>query len=104
MPKHRDPRLSLQTLRVLDVLLAAPRDELSGTDVRRATDLASGTLYPILARLEDVGWLESRWENADPSEVGRPRRRYYRVTAVGAEKALKAFGQLSRRSGGPAWQ
>ena len=30
----------------------------------------------ILARLERCGWLESRWEDIEPAEEGRPRRRY----------------------------
>jgi PadR family transcriptional regulator PadR len=72
--------------------MSRPRDELSGAEVAKRTRLASGTLYPILIRLERVGWLESRWESADPTELGRPRRRFYRITAVGA----KSVGEIAR--------
>jgi len=84
-------RLSAQTLRVLAALLSSTRDELFGAEVGRQANVASGSLYPILARLERAGWLDSRWETEDPQALGRPRRRYYRVTAVGARAAAKAF-------------
>ena len=102
MDAGREPRLSFQTLRVLDVLLGSAA-ELSGMDIRRETELATGTLYPILMRLEEAGWLESRWEEVDPHEVGRPRRRLYRATAVGARKARAAFDQLGAGRGRLAW-
>ena len=56
-----------------------------GLQICEASGLASGTIHPILARLEGLGWLKSRWEEADPREQGRPRRRYYRLTEDGAE-------------------
>ena len=53
---------------------------------RRLT--AYGTLYKALERLERVGYLESRWEDPQiAADESRPRRRFYRVTAVG-EQAL----------------
>ena len=59
--------------------------------------LKSGTIYPLLARLERAEWLESKWEEINPSEEGRPRRRLYRLTGQGqqvANKALAEIGQL----------
>ena len=44
-------------------------------------------MHPILARLEGVRWLQSQWEEIDPRVVGRPARRYYRLTADGVESA-----------------
>jgi DNA-binding PadR family transcriptional regulator len=67
---------------------------ISGADIARVTDLASGTLYPILLRLELAGWLESNWEDGDPRELGRPRRRLYWMTGVGFRKAKSAFREL----------
>jgi DNA-binding PadR family transcriptional regulator len=64
---------------------------MSGADIARATKLASGTLYPILLRLEQARWVESHWEEEDPRELGRPRRRLYRITGVGARKAKAAI-------------
>src|SRR5271155_3756063 len=97
------PRMSAQTLKVLGTLLSSPRDELSGADIGRATKLASGTLYPILLRLEQAGWLDSRWETEDPRELGRPRRRFYRVTGVGVKKAKEAMTELGSAFGGLSW-
>ncbi|MCA1708308.1 MAG: PadR family transcriptional regulator [Actinobacteria bacterium] len=56
-----------------------------GFELSKITGLKSGTLYPILARLESAGWLCSGWESSDTP--GRPRRRYYRLTGVGAAAA-----------------
>ena len=67
------PRLSLQSLKVLRVFLAAAsgdvRAELAGADIMQAATLSSGTLYPILLRFERVGILTSQWEEV----TGRTR-------------------------------
>ena len=88
----RKPRLTAQTLQVLDALLTWPGS--AGADISRHTKLPSGTLYPILLRLEDAGWLSSEWEGGNPPELGRPRRRFYRVTAEGALAARSAAEEL----------
>ena len=46
-----EPRITGPTLKVLGALLPG-RIELSGAEISRVTKLASGTLYPILYRLE----------------------------------------------------
>jgi len=89
------PRLSSQTIAVLAQFMARPRNELSGADIAKLAQLSSGTLYPILLRLEKIGWLESRWEVATPSELGRPRRRLYRITALGAKSITKVASDLA---------
>lgn len=94
--QDRDVRMSLQTLRVLEAFLENPTESLSGADVQKRGHLASGTLYPILLRLESAGWLSSRWENVDPSRVGRPRRRLYRLTASGMRRASEVFASFNR--------
>jgi PadR family transcriptional regulator, regulatory protein PadR len=97
------PRLSTQTLRVLGALVSCPQDELSGAQIGRLTKLYTGTLYPILARLERARWLESRWEDGDPHTLGRPRRRFYRITALGAKNATAAVHELQTAFGSLAW-
>jgi PadR family transcriptional regulator, regulatory protein PadR len=92
----RDIRLSLQTLRVLEAFLDNPADELAGSDVQKRGKLASGTLYPILLRLESAGWFVSRWESVDPAHVGRPRRRLYRLTPNGLARASEVFASFGR--------
>jgi DNA-binding PadR family transcriptional regulator len=98
-----EPRITGPTLKVLGALLACGRVELSGAEISRATKLSSGTLYPILFRLERAGWLESRWEVEDPKALGRPRRRFYQVTALGARSARAAVKDLEPAFGRVAW-
>jgi PadR family transcriptional regulator, regulatory protein PadR len=77
----RSPRLSPHTLGVLEELLASPAKWRYGYDLMKATRIAAGTMYPILIRLDGLGWLESKW--VPPVEEGRPPRRQYRLTAAG---------------------
>jgi DNA-binding PadR family transcriptional regulator len=98
MPKGSPVRLTHQGLKILSTFLAQPTDKLSGADLIRATNLASGTLYPILLRFEEAGLLESEWETGDPRELGRPRRRLYRVTPTGQLVAREALEPLMVRS------
>jgi PadR family transcriptional regulator PadR len=99
----RDPRLSHQTLKVLSVFLEHPQERLAGSDILKQTGMLSGTLYPILMRLERASWLESEWEQLKPSEIGRPRKRLYRLRAHGYNKANAALAELGVPHGRPAW-
>lgn len=59
---------------------------------------AHGTLYKALERMQRAGLLESRWEDPDAAAVeGRPRRRLYHVTGLGAQ-AIAAVPDAIRRS------
>jgi PadR family transcriptional regulator len=98
----KEPRLTQQTLGVLSALVNSR--ELSGAEVAKITDLATGTLYPILYRLEQVGWLHSRWEDGDPAALGRPRRRYYRITREGQKRVRQVVEQLLPAGGKLAWK
>jgi PadR family transcriptional regulator len=88
------PRMTLPTQLVLGELIADPARRIYGFELCAATGQPSGTVYPILARLEGLGWLESDWEEPELHvPAGRPRRRYYRLTedgAAGARTALRA--------------
>lgn len=83
----RQPRSTLQMQAVLRVLLDDPTGDHYGFEIARAAGLATGTTYPVLARLEDAGWIESEWEDIDEAKEGRRRRRYYRLTGEGARCA-----------------
>jgi PadR family transcriptional regulator PadR len=98
-----EPRITGPTLKVLGAFPSSGRVELSGADISRSTNLASGTLYPILFRLERAGWLTSRWEEAEPKALGRPRRRLYQVTALGARNASAAVKDLEPAFRKIAW-
>jgi PadR family transcriptional regulator PadR len=88
-------RASKQTLMLLGALTAKATSWHYGYALTRETGLRSGTLYPILMRLEERAWLETQWEN--PQELakgraGRPPRHMYRLTASGRAWATEALG------------
>jgi DNA-binding PadR family transcriptional regulator len=82
------------------VLLAVSRNYRYGFDISDATGLPSGTVYPVLRRLEDAGLLRSRWEAPQTARAEqRPPRRYYTVTGSGSQavrEALDRYPTLSR--------
>src|SRR5215212_751084 len=96
MAASRGPRMTIPTQRVLRALIADLTKELYGAQIGAAAGLPSGTVHPILARLEGVGWLESRWEDIDPREEGRPARRFYRLTSSGLEQSQAALARAYR--------
>jgi DNA-binding PadR family transcriptional regulator len=87
---------------VLEALLRVwddnPAAALYGLEITDLTGLLPGTTYPILQRLLDHGWLTDEWEDLDPHEAARPRRRYYRLTKDGASAARKVLQEASARS------
>lgn len=89
--------LSLATVIVLDAIASRVRH---GFDIMDATRLPSGTVYPILGRLERDGYVRSRWEPmATAAREKRPPRRYYEITAAGA-KVLAHSAEHYRTLGG----
>lgn len=81
----RLPHTSSQTLAVLAALAAAPRDWRHGLSLSEETGLKSGTLYPLLIRLAEQGYLEAKW--LEPEKPGRPPRHAYRLTKSGLSLA-----------------
>lgn len=94
MARGAGPRMTLPTQLVLWAMLAEPTQEMYGLQIGQAAELPSGTTHPILARLEGCAWLESRWGDIDPVKEGRPRRRYYRLSADGVKHARNALAQV----------
>ena len=103
MADYHGIRLTQTTLRVLALFAETPMRELCGADIRRATMIGPGSHFPILYRLEDAGWLTSRWEDIAPEEAGRPRRRYYRLTPDGTAWAREALTARGFAPGKWAW-
>lgn len=80
----------MPTLAVVNVLMGlGPDDHAWGFRICDETGLGSGSVYPILERLEDTGWVRSYWEDSQPS--GRPRRRFYEMTGHGRSEAIAAI-------------
>ena len=88
--------MTIPTQLVLQLLLADPERDRYGFEIGQEAGLPSGTVHPILARLEAMRWVSSRWEDVDPAEAGRPARRYYRVTAEGESAARAALARAHR--------
>ena len=85
--------VTFPTALVLEALSAGHHH---GFDIIDATGLPSGTVYPILRRLEDEGFVRSRWEGpAQAQREKRPPRRYYEVQAAG-ERWLRSARERFR--------
>ena len=96
------------TLRVLRVMLDDPASDHYGLELARRAGTKIGSVYPILLRLEQAGWLSSHEEAVDPAAAGRPRRRLYRLTETGAKATRQALldaqrALASRPSSKPGW-
>ncbi len=87
-------RPSAQTATVLSAFLESPGEWFYGYDLSKRLGLPSGTLYPILMRLEDRSHLETRW--TEPTGGGRPPRHMYRLTPAGRAWAAAAVAEPSR--------
>lgn len=66
-------------------LLEEPGAWQHGYELSKATGLLSGTLYPLLIRLHEQGFLEARWQEVE--RPGKPPRHAYRITASGRQLA-----------------
>lgn len=91
----RTPNTSPQTVRLLTVMLQDPDSWHYGYQLSRAANLPPGTLYPMLARLAEQGFLEASWLQLE--HPGRPPRHGYRLTAGGRELARERSGHRPLR-------
>ncbi len=80
-----------QEVALTRVLLAHGSDWTYGYDISRATGLKSGTLYPMLIRFAERGWLDHEWRH----EEGEKPRHMYRLTSVGRRAAKLALEQAT---------
>ncbi len=77
----RDRRPSKQMLVLMEALATRAQEWRHGYDLMKETGLLSGTLYPLLIRMADQGFIEAEWR--EPVHLGRPARHVYRLTAKG---------------------
>jgi DNA-binding PadR family transcriptional regulator len=92
-------RRSPQTTKVLAAFLKDEREWRYGYDISRETGLKSGTLYPILMRLEEHRMLETSWE---ASVTGRPPRHMYKLTDAGLRYARTLVSESKEEIAGGA--
>lgn len=70
---------------LLEALSGSAPEWRHGYDLIKQTGLLSGTLYPLLMRMTDQGFVEAEWQA--PAQPGRPARHAYRLTAIGVALA-----------------
>jgi DNA-binding PadR family transcriptional regulator len=81
------------------VLRALAEGACYGLDIMERTGLPSGTVYPVLSRLEEQRMLRGRWESRrDATAAGRPRRRNYVLTASGRAELQRMLAELRELS------
>lgn len=90
-------RVTAPTVEVLRLLLQAHEQgaEVHGWSIARQTGRPSPTVYKILERLAEAGWIIEEWE-IQPPDVGTPRRCFVRLNERGADAARAVLG--SRRA------
>jgi PadR family transcriptional regulator, regulatory protein PadR len=91
----KTPRLSPETCLVLKRFMERPNRWRYGYELSRETGLKSGTLYPILMRLEKYRLLEACWV---ATEEGVPPRHTYRLTPNGLALARTRMAEARPRS------
>jgi PadR family transcriptional regulator PadR len=82
---------------VLKVFLEDPGQPRYGFEMMKLTGMASGSLYPLLAKLETAGWLKRAKEDIDPSAAGRPARMHYTITGAAVAAARIQLAALSEQ-------
>ncbi|MGO8957847.1 MAG: PadR family transcriptional regulator [Streptosporangiaceae bacterium] len=85
--------------RVLRVFLADTSARHHGYELMKAARLQSGTLYPLLGRLQDQGLVTSEWEPPAGDAGGRPPRKYYQLTGEGVRVARLEITRAASTSG-----
>lgn len=90
-----DRKPSTATRLVFQAFLDSPSDETYGFALSEATGLPSGSIYPILRRLEDEGFIKGRWTQVEGGRQRR-RRRYYTLTGDGRRVAREATAGQSQ--------
>jgi DNA-binding PadR family transcriptional regulator len=93
-------RITAPLLDVLEVFLRDPRAELHGWAIIKASSRGGPTVYKILERLDEMGWVDARWEDRS-NEPNKPRRRYYRLTGEGVGRARDILAARRPRAASP---
>jgi DNA-binding PadR family transcriptional regulator len=91
----QDLDITPKMARVLKIFLEDPDQPRYGFELMKLTDMASGSLYPMLAKLQGAGWLAKGKEDIDPRAAGRPARTNYTITGAAVSAARVQLAALS---------
>ena len=88
-------RVRKEFLVVLDIYVSNPFKKITGYEIMITTGLKSGTVYPMLLRMEKAGWLCSEREEIDYSRPhrNRPPRKFFRITNRGLKAGRKLLAE-----------
>src|SRR2546430_4203164 len=93
-------RVTAPLLDVVQFLLQvfeSDRGETHGWEIMKSVKRSGPTVYGVLDRLEDAGWISSRWERENP-DPQKPRRRMYRLTPNGTVRSEEHTSELQSQS------
>lgn len=76
-------KVTRNALQVLIVMVRNPEKQQYALELSRDAEVSVGSIYAVLARLEQQRLVDSKTEDIDPAAEGRPARRYYKLTAEG---------------------
>lgn len=102
IPGVQDLDITPKMATVLKVFLEDPDQPRYGFELMKLAGMASGSLYPMLARLERAGWLTRGKEDIDPRAAGRPARMHYRITGAAVGTVRVRLAALSEQFRPPA--
>jgi PadR family transcriptional regulator, regulatory protein PadR len=97
----QDLDITPKMAKVLKVFLEDPSKSRYGFELMRRTGLSSGTVYLMLARMEEAGLLTSGKEDIDPRSEGRPARRCYTISGAAAAAVHVQLASLSEQYSPP---
>lgn len=79
-------RVSIQEVEVLHLMLLEPARDCYGLELALHAAVPNGTIYALLRRLEQDGWVSALWEASNDARPDKPARKLYRLTGQGMEK------------------
>ena len=93
------PRVTNPFLDVLELFIGTLDSDASlhGWVIMKATKRPGPTVYGVLDRLEDMGWITGEWETQNP-DPSKPRRRFYRLTPTGQAGATELLRERRPQS------
>jgi PadR family transcriptional regulator, regulatory protein PadR len=92
-------RVTQSLIGVIEAFLDAGGGELHGYAIIKSSGLGGPTVYKILERMTEMGWVTARWQD-NPEDPNKPRRRYYKMTSAGmqASQALVAERRQQKKT------
>lgn len=90
-------RMTEPTALALQVMLSRTNERYHGLRLAQESGVAVGSIYPLMSRLENEGWVSGEWELR---EAGHPRK-LYGLTGKGLQEAPAALARWECRAGVP---